>query len=152
MGNSSSQPNCMDFCSQGGHEKQMLVKTASAPKTHSAGIGAVFGVDATGAVFFNTAVPGSSCGDAQAQGQLRPGDILFAVDSTPVYRAPLNLVASKLLGPHGTLARVTFKRGEEEISLQLERRMTDMQAAQKAVSQAKETSGVDRIRFANQYP
>ena len=31
--------------------------------------------------------------------------------------------------PHGTLARVTFKRGEEEISLQLERRMTDMQVS-----------------------
>ena len=34
------------------------------------GIGAVFGVDATGAVFFNTAVPGSSCGDAQAEGKI----------------------------------------------------------------------------------
>jgi hypothetical protein len=34
---------------------------------------------AAGAVFFNTAVPGSSCGDAQAEGRLRPGDILFAV-------------------------------------------------------------------------
>ena len=39
-----------------------MLFTNSAPKTHSAGIGAVFGVDATGAVFFNTAVPGSSCG------------------------------------------------------------------------------------------
>ena len=31
------------------------------------GIGAVFGVDATGAVFFNTAVPGSSCGGVFAR-------------------------------------------------------------------------------------
>jgi len=46
--------------------------------------------------------------DAQAQGQLRPGDILFAVDSTPVYRAPLNLVASKLLGYSYSCADLIF--------------------------------------------
>ena len=36
--------------------------------------------------------------DAYAEGKLKSGDVLFAVDGTPVYRAPLNLVASKLLG------------------------------------------------------
>lgn len=37
----------------------------------TAGIGAVFGVDATGAVFFNTAVPGSSCATAVAEDKLQ---------------------------------------------------------------------------------
>ncbi|EKX46351.1 hypothetical protein GUITHDRAFT_152482 [Guillardia theta CCMP2712] len=139
----------MDMCS-GGHEKKMLAKSSSTPKTHSAGIGAVFGVDASGAVFFNTAVPGSSCGDAAQQGKLKPGDILYAVDGFTVYKAPLNLVASKLLGPHGSRAKVTFMRGSEQITLDLERRMTGMQAAQKAVSQAKESSGLDKIRYAHE--
>lgn len=37
----------------------------------TAGIGAVFGVDATGAIFFNTAVPGSSCAAAVAEDKLK---------------------------------------------------------------------------------
>jgi hypothetical protein len=38
MGNTNSQqPGCMDFCSAESREKHMLVKTATAPKTHSAG-------------------------------------------------------------------------------------------------------------------
>jgi C-terminal processing protease CtpA/Prc len=94
---------------------------ALSPRRRAAGIGAVFGVDATGAVFFNTAVPGSSCGDAVSRQQLRTGDTLFAVDGAPVYRAPLNVVASKLLGASGSRAVVTFKRGEETIVLELER-------------------------------
>jgi hypothetical protein len=36
--------------------------------------------------------------EAFAEGKLKPGDVLFTVDGTPVYRAPLNLVARKLLG------------------------------------------------------
>ena len=105
----------------------------------------------------------------------------WQVDGFTVYKAPLNLVASKLLGPHGSRAKVTFMRGsvgdledggrggeaktQEQITLDLERRMTDMQAsrcgrlkllltgmqaAQKAVSQAKESSGLDKIRYAHE--
>eukprot|EP00960_Hanusia_phi_P026495 746285-Hanusia_phi.AAC.2 len=80
----------------GGQEKKMLAKSASVPKNHSAGvrggnrgwdrhqncplhfpvadlwagIGAVFGVDASGAVFFNTAV----------------GDLCLMLALTPVAR------------------------------------------------------------------
>jgi C-terminal processing protease CtpA/Prc len=118
----------------------VVVKTANTNSTpRAAGIGAVFGVDATGAVFFNASVPGSSCDDAVRSSMLQTGDILYSVDDDKVYRAKLSTIARKLLGPPGSMAKVTFVRGEERISLQLERRIMDMNIARQAVSDAQKS-------------
>lgn len=54
--------------------------------TNTAGIGAVFGVAECGAVFFNTAVPGSSCWEALENEQIAHGDVLFSVNGLTLYR------------------------------------------------------------------
>ena len=54
--------------------------------TNTAGIGAVFGVAECGAVFFNTAVPGSSCWEALEHEQIAHGDVLFSVNGLALYR------------------------------------------------------------------
>jgi len=140
---------CGDFCrssrNQGG--PGLMAKTADPirPKDRNqqaAGIGAVFGVDATGAVFFNTAVAGSSCEDAEKEGKLYKGDVLVRVSDHKVYRAPLSSVASKLLGKPGTTVEVTFMREDQYVTMNLERRLTDMKAAKQAVYQAKVESGL----------
>lgn len=83
-----------------------------------------------GAVFFNTAVPGSSCWEALEQDKIKHGDILFSVNGLTLYRAPLKLVAAKLLGPVGSTVKVVFRRGPTAISLDCERRVTNIKAAQ----------------------
>jgi len=108
----------------------------------ASGIGAVFGVDTTGAVFFNTAVSGSSCADAEKEGKLLKGDVLVSVGDHKVYRAPLSDVASKLLGKPGTFVQVKFMREDQYVTMSLERRLTDLKAAKEAVHQAKVESGL----------
>ena len=103
-------------------------------KHNRAGIGGVFGVAECGAVFFKTAVPGSSCWEAMHAEKIRHGDVLFSVDGMTLYRAPLKVVAAKLLGPIGSTVKVVFRRGAAAISLDYERRMTNMKAAQTVIA------------------
>jgi len=107
----------------------------------AAGIGAVFGVAECGAVFFNTAVLGSSCWTALGQKQIQHGDVLFAVDGFTLYRAPLKTVASKLLGPAGSVVQVVFRRGPKTITLQCQRSVPDIKAAQLVLSKATRSQG-----------
>ena len=96
----------------------------------AAGVGAVFGVAECGAVFFNTAVPGSSIWEAMEQDKVQRGDVLFSVDGSMLYRAPLKMVASKLLGPVGSPVQIVFRRGPKTITLDCQRRVTNIKAAQ----------------------
>ena len=83
-----------------------------------------------GAVFFNTAVPGSSCWEALERDKIQYGDILFSVNGLTLYRAPLKLVAAKLLGPVGSTVKVILRRGKSAILLDCKRRVTNIKATQ----------------------
>ena len=45
-------------------------------------------------------------------------------------RAPLKTVASKLLGPVGSAVQIVFRRGPKTITIECERRVHDIKAAQ----------------------
>eukprot|EP00961_Rhodomonas_salina_P007542 102303-Rhodomonas_salina.1 len=69
--------------STGEHKGFASARRSDSVRGHSAGIGAVFGVDSTGAVFFNTAVPGSACSDAANRSALAPSSSSFKLRQGP---------------------------------------------------------------------
>ena len=97
---------------------------------------AIFGVGEGGGVYFQTAVPDSSAGEAQAMGKLKTGDLLASIDSHVVLRQSVSFVASKLLGRAGTYTEVEFQRHEEVFKLRLKRRIVSEEARTEALNGA----------------
>lgn len=69
---------------------------------------------------------------ADKSGLIKPGDILFEVDGTNVYRESLDVVALLLLGEPGTSVRLLFLRGtrifiEASIEREKQHRQSDME-------------------------
>lgn len=61
-----------------------------------------------GSLVVSQLVPG---GAAEETGQVAVGDVLYEVEGENVYRADKQKIASKVLGPEGTMVRLGFKRG-----------------------------------------
>jgi Carboxypeptidase regulatory-like domain/PDZ domain len=60
-------------------------------------------------------------GPAEAAG-IRPNDEILMVDGVPVGSFPLDQVTARIMGPSGTLVRLTLKRGERVFDVVLLRR------------------------------
>ncbi|MCP4606824.1 MAG: PDZ domain-containing protein [Proteobacteria bacterium] len=53
---------------------------------------------------------------------LKPGDLLLAVDGDDISNASYEAVRAVLRGPVGTKARITIKRGDKILDIEIERR------------------------------
>ena len=115
-----SSQNCMGMCT--GDENGTFGVRATHAAAVTTGIGAAFGTAPNGEVYFQTAVPNSSCWQAMQSGKLAHGDVIAAVDGQPVYRSPSRAVAQMLQGAAGSVCIVSFKRGDNTFTLELERR------------------------------
>jgi hypothetical protein len=60
-------------------------------------------------------------GPAQAAG-IRPNDEILSVDGAPVGLTPIDQVTPRIMGPSGTLVRLTLKRGERVFEVVVRRR------------------------------
>ena len=111
----------MSACSE--RVAEMVVDRSTQPKSARPGIGASFLVSSNSEVCFQTAVPNSACWDAMQSGELIEGDVLAEVEGQSVHRSPIHLVAQMLAGEPGSFVRVSFRRGTQVFSLDLERRL-----------------------------
>jgi hypothetical protein len=102
------------------------------------GIGAVFSVDTNGNVFFDGTAAGSSCSDAMAQGTIRRGDVLVAVEGIAVRQSTLGKISQQLLGPPNTTVQMTIRRDGRNSTVTLERRRTERVAMERAMEEAYE--------------
>lgn len=82
------------------------------------GVGMVLRPEANGTVFVQAVFEG---GPAQAAGVLR-NDEIVAVDGRPVAGRPLQEVTQLIMGPSGSVVRVTFRRGDQVFQVALRRR------------------------------
>ena len=63
-------------------------------------------------------------GAAEQCGLIRIGDALLAVDGVDVYGAPLSELGKRVLGPSGSVVKLTFARYVEPSTLNLQRQGT----------------------------
>ncbi len=75
-----------------------------------AGIGIAFESVAGGALIIDSFSPGGAAEELGAQGILRPGDELLAVDGRPVAGKQGRALAAMLIGDEGSAVRVSFRR------------------------------------------
>ena len=67
-------------------------------------------------------------GSPAAQAGIRPGDVIFSIDSEPVYDLTLGEAEQKLRGPVGSEVQLTLRRGAEKpIDLTLKREAQKLQ-------------------------
>src|SRR6516225_9825606 len=84
-------------------------------------------------------------GSPAAQAGIRPGDVIFSIDSEPVYDLTLGEAEQKLRGPVGSEVQLTLRRGAEKpIDLTLKR---DAQKLQTVVGRV-EAGNIGYLRIA----
>lgn len=98
----------------------------------------MFSVDTNGNVFFDGTAAGSSCSDAMAQGTIRRGDALVAVEGIAVRQSTLGKISQQLLGPPNTSVQMTIRRDGRSSTVTLERRRTERAAMERAMEEAYE--------------
>ncbi|EKX37797.1 hypothetical protein GUITHDRAFT_144763 [Guillardia theta CCMP2712] len=83
------------------------------------GVGINFRADKTGALYVSSLVEN---GPADKTGKVRPGDVLYEVDGTVVYRSGLSQISKHLLGGDGTIVMVGFLREGKKVSVEIVRK------------------------------
>ena len=89
-----------------------------------AGTGACFLLNSQGLLVFRVAAPASSAHEAVSSGMLREGDILLKVDGEEMQGRHISEIAKRLLGQPMTTVQLTFQRGHEVVTLNLQRRLS----------------------------
>ena len=97
---------------------------SKSPHAGYAGTGACFLLNSQGLLVFRVAAPASSANDAVASGLLREGDVLIKVDGESMQGRHISEIATKLLGQPMTTVQLTFQRGHEVTTINLQRRLT----------------------------
>jgi hypothetical protein len=94
------------------------------PRSGYAGTGACFLLNSQGLLVFRVAAPASSAHEAVLSGMLREGDILIKVDGEEMQGRHISEIATKLLGQPMTTVQLTFQRGHEMVTINLQRRLS----------------------------
>ena len=73
-----------------------------------------------------------------AQGIIRRGDVLVAVEGIAVRQSTLGKISQQLLGPPNTTVTMTIRRDGRNSNITLERRRTERAAMERAMEEAYE--------------
>ena len=73
-----------------------------------------------------------------AQGIIRRGDVLVAVEGIAVRQSTLGKISQQLLGPPNTSVQMTIRRDGRNFTVTLERRRTERAAMERAMEEAYE--------------
>eukprot|EP00960_Hanusia_phi_P067809 766710-Hanusia_phi.AAC.1 len=81
------------------------------------GVGINFTYDANGGLVVHSLVQHSPA----ALAGVHPGDVLYEIDGKPCFAAPLERVTAMLTGPENSYVRMTFRRKEQFLKLDIRR-------------------------------